>query len=194
MPDIGSVCVYCGSSFGTDPRHRADATRFGRLIGEACLELVYGGGDIGLMGALADAAMESGGRVIGVIPTDLKRAEVAHAGLDELIVVNSMHERKRRMFERADAFVVLPGGVGTLDETLEIITWRQLGLHGKPIVIVDPGGYWQPLIALIEHTIAEGFTGPALRDLFTIVSDVGDVLPAITRLPATAVPDRPDRT
>ncbi len=194
MPDIGSVCVYCGSSFGTDPRHRADATRFGRLIGEACLELVYGGGDIGLMGAVADAAMESGARVVGVIPTDLKRAEVAHEGLDELIVVDSMHERKRCMFERADAFVALPGGVGTLDETLEIITWRQLGLHGKPIVIVDSGDYWQPLIALIEHTIAEGFTGPVLRDLFTIVSDVDDVLPAIARLPATTVPDRPDRT
>jgi len=194
MPDIASICVYCGSSHGTDPRHRADAARFGRQIGEACLELVYGGGDIGLMGTVADAAMEAGGRVTGVIPTDLKRAEVAHAGLDELIVVGSMHERKRVMFERADAFVTLPGGVGTLDETLEIITWRQLGLHGKPIVIVDSGGYWQPLIALIEHTIAAGFTGPALREMFTIVGDVDDVLPAIARIPAPAVPDRPERT
>lgn len=194
MPDIGSLCVYCGSSLGTDPRHRRDAADLGRLIGEACLELVYGGGDIGLMGVLADAAMESGARVTGVIPTELKRAEVAHPGLDELVVVSSMHERKRRMFERADAFVALAGGVGTLDETFEIITWRQLGLHGKPIVIVDGGGYWRPLTDLIAHTISEGFTGPALRDLFTVVGDVAEVLPAIAAMPEPVVPDRPERT
>lgn len=194
MPDIGSLCVYCGSSTGADPRHAREAARFGRLLGDACLELIYGGGKIGLMGILADAALEAGAKVTGIIPTDLKRIELAHAGLDELVVVESMHDRKRRMFERADAFVVLPGGVGTLDETFEIITWRQLGLHGKPIVIVDDGGYWRPLVALIEHTIAGGFTGPALRDLFAVVERVDDVLPAIARMPASIVKSRPEKT
>lgn len=194
MPDIGSLCAYCGSSTGTDPRHAREAARFGRLLGEACLELIYGGGKVGLMGVLADAALEAGAKVTGIIPTDLKRVELAHAGLDELVVVESMHERKRRMFERADAFVVLPGGVGTLDETFEIITWRQLGLHGKPIVIVDDGGYWRPLLALIEHTIAAGFTSPALRDLFAVVERIDDVLPAITAMPASVVKARPERT
>ena len=194
MPDIASLCIYCGSSSGADPRHARAAATLGRLLGEACIELVYGGGNIGLMGIVADAALEAGGRVTGIIPTDLKRIELAHGGLDELVVVESMHERKRRMFERADAFAVLPGGVGTLDETFEIITWRQLGLHGKPIVIIDADGYWRPLIDLIEHTIAAGFTGPAIRDLFIVVDRVEDVLPAINALPETRVTPRPERT
>jgi hypothetical protein len=194
MPDIGSLCVYCGSSSGHDPRHAREAAKFGRILGAACIELVYGGGNIGLMGVVADAALEAGGRVTGVIPTDLKRIELAHGGLDELVVVESMHDRKRRMFERADAFAVLPGGVGTLDETFEIITWRQLGLHGKPIVIVDEGGYWRPLIDLIEHTVQAGFTGPAIRDLFVVVNRVEDVLPAINALPETRVSPRPEKT
>lgn len=194
MPDIASLCIYCGSSSGADPRHARAAATLGRLLGEACIELVYGGGNIGLMGIVADAALEAGGRVTGIIPTDLKRIELAHGGLDELVVVESMHDRKRRMFERADAFAVLPGGVGTLDETFEIITWRQLGLHGKPIVIIDADGYWRPLIDLIEHTIAAGFTGPAIRDLFIVVDRVEDVLPAINALPETRVTPRPDRT
>ncbi len=194
MPDIASLCIYCGSSSGADPRHARAAATLGRLLGEACIELVYGGGNIGLMGIVADAALAAGGRVTGIIPTDLKRIELAHGGLDELVVVESMHERKRRMFERADAFAVLPGGVGTLDETFEIITWRQLGLHGKPIVIIDADGYWRPLIDLIEHTIAAGFTGPAIRDLFIVVDRVEDVLPAINALPETRVTPRPDRT
>ncbi len=194
MPDIGSICVYCGSSTGADPRYRNAARRFGRLIGEACLELVYGGGNIGLMGVLADAALEAGARVTGVIPTDLERVELAHGGLDELVVVDSMHERKRRMFERADAFCALAGGVGTLDETFEIITWRQLGLHGRPIVIVNQDGYWRPLLDLIDHTVAAGFSGPEVRDLFTVVESVDEVLPAIARMPASPTPALPERT
>lgn len=194
MPDIASLCVYCGSSTGTDPRFRANAAILGRLIGESCLELVYGGGNIGLMGVLADAALEAGAKVTGVIPEELERVELAHGALDELIVVGSMHERKRRMFERADAFAVLPGGVGTLDETLEIITWAQLGLHRKPIVIVNDEGYWQPLIDLVEHTIQGGFTGPSLRTLYTVVARVEDVLPTITALPEPALPPHPERT
>jgi uncharacterized protein (TIGR00730 family) len=191
MPDIASLCVYCGSSPGTDPRFRANAATLGRLIGESCLELVYGGGNIGLMGVLADAALEAGAKVTGVIPEELKRAELAHGALDELVVVGSMHERKHRMFERADAFAVLPGGVGTLDETLEIITWAQLGFHRKPVVIVNDGGYWQPLINLVEHTIQGGFTGPSLRALYTVVARVEDVLPTITAMPEPSLPPLP---
>ncbi|MGE0651814.1 MAG: TIGR00730 family Rossman fold protein [Alphaproteobacteria bacterium] len=194
MPDIASLCVYCGSSKGDDDRHAREAAKFGRLLGEACVELVYGGGNIGLMGVLADAALDAGGKVTGIIPTDLKRVELAHRGLDELVVVESMHERKRRMFERADAFAVLPGGVGTLDETFEIITWRQLGLHGKPIVIVNEGGYWQLFLDLIEHTVVSGFTGPGIRDLFAIVDKVEDVLPTIAAMPAAAVTPHPEKT
>lgn len=194
MPDIASLCVYCGSSRGGDDRYAHEAAKLGHLLGKACVELVYGGGNIGLMGVLADAALEAGGKVIGVIPTDLRRVELAHRGLDELVVVESMHERKRRMFERADAFAVLPGGVGTLDEAFEIITWRQLGLHGKPVVIVNDGGYWQTLIDLIEHTVASGFTGPGIRDLFAVVDRVEDVLPAIAAMPATGVRPLPEKT
>ena len=177
MPDIASICVYCGSSHGTDLRHRADAARFGRQIGEACLELVYGGGDIGLMGTVADAAMEAGGRVTGVIPTDLKRAEVAHAGLDELIVVGSMHERKRVMFERADAFVALPGGYGTLEELTEILSFRKLRLHHRGVVLLDLDGYYRGLIQQIERAIAEGFDDAEVRSYLRVTSDPGQVVP-----------------
>ncbi len=194
MAEIRSLCIYCGSKLGHDPRFRDGAARLGRLLAEAGIELVYGGGNIGLMGVAADAALEAGGKVTGIIPRDLKRAEVAHQGLHELVVVDSMHERKRAMFERADAFVALPGGPGTLDETIEIITWRQLRLHDKPVIIVDDGGYWQPLIKLIDHTIAHGFARDTMRGLFTLVDDVDDVLPAIARHPAPKIIDRPART
>jgi hypothetical protein len=194
VADIASICVFCGSALGHDPRHRDGATRLGRLLGEACVELVYGGGNIGLMGVLADAALDAGGKVVGVIPRELERVELAHGGLHELVVVDSMHERKRRMFERADAFVALPGGLGTLDETFEIVTWRQLGLHGKPVVIVDDGGYWRPLIALIDHIVAHGYARESVRGLFTVVSDVAEVLPALARMPEPRIPSRPART
>lgn len=192
MEGIGSVCVYCGSSLGHDTRFRETAATFGRLIAEAGIELVYGGGNIGLMGVTADGALQAGGRVTGIIPEGLKRAELAHQNLHELLVVDSMHARKRTMFERADAFVVLPGGPGTLDETIEIITWRQLGLHGKPVVILDDGGYWQPLIKLLEHTISQGFAREDFRRLFTLVTDVEEVLPALARLGPPHVGARPE--
>lgn len=193
MGQIRSICIYCGSSSGHDARFRLSAAELGRRIGEAGIDLVYGGGNIGLMGVVADAALAAGGRVIGVIPEDLKDAELAHPGLHELVVVTSMHERKRAMFERAEAFVALPGGPGTLDEIIEIITWRQLRLHGKPVVIVDDGGYWQPLIGLIDHSIQHGFARVSLRGLFTVVERAEDVLPVLARLPAAPVADRPDR-
>ncbi len=142
------------------------------------MRLIFGGGNIGLMGALADAALAAGGSVTGVIPDRLKNREVAHPDLTELIVVDSMHERKLRMFQLADAFVVLAGGLGTLDETFEIITWRQLGLHDKPIVLVDEAGYWTPLLCLIDHVVASGFAGRGVARLFTVVERVDDVFDA----------------
>jgi uncharacterized protein (TIGR00730 family) len=193
LAEIRSVCVYCGSSLGHDPRHRATAAQFGETLAAAKIELVYGGGNIGLMGVLADAAIGGGGRVTGIIPEDLKRAELAHEGLDDLVTVSSMHERKRQMFERADAFVALPGGPGTLDETIEIITWRQLHLHGKPLVILNEGDYWRPLLDLFDHTIAGGFARESFRQLFLVVDRVEDVLPALATYRAPEIPDRPER-
>ena len=193
MADIGSICIYCGSSLGHDSRFREGAATLGRLIAEAGVELVFGGARIGLMGVLADAALGAGGRVIGVMPHDLKWAELAHQGLHELIVVKSMHDRKRIMFERSDAFVALPGGFGTLDETFEIITWKQIGLHDKPIVLVDNDGYWKPLGALLDHVIAEGFARPEARTLFTVVESAGAVLPALAALPEPAIRGEPER-
>ncbi len=193
MADIGSICIYCGSSLGHDSRFREGAATLGRLIAEAGVELIYGGANIGLMGIAADAALAAGGRVIGVMPHDLKWAELAHQGLHELIVVKSMHDRKRIMFERSDAFVALPGGFGTLDETFEIITWKQIGLHDKPIVLVDNDGYWKPLGALLDHVIAEGFARPEARTLFTVVESAGAVLPALAALPEPAIRGEADR-
>jgi uncharacterized protein (TIGR00730 family) len=180
---LSRLCVYCASSARVDARYRDAATMLGRLAAEAEVEIVYGGGRVGLMGLLADAALAAGGRVTGIIPSHLYEREVGHAGLSELIVVASMHERKQRMFELADAFVTLPGGLGTLDETIEIMTWKQLGLHDKPIVIVDIAGYWAPFTALVDNAIAAGFTTPAARQYFRVVPRVEDVLPVIAALP-----------
>lgn len=193
MAVINAVCVYCGSSPGRDSHHGDAARLFGRALAEAGIDLIYGGGRIGLMGELASAALEAGGRVVGIIPESLKRSEVAHDRLDRLDVVDSMHERKRRMFECADAFVVLPGGPGTLDETLEILTWRQLRLHDKPILLVNHRGYWQPLLDLIAHTIEQGFARPSLLDLFIVVPEIDDVLETLQRLPEPRPIDHSDR-
>jgi uncharacterized protein (TIGR00730 family) len=177
------LCVYCASSSRVDARYREAAAALGRIAAVAGVEIVYGGGRVGLMGLLADAALAAGGRVTGVIPSHLYEREVGHAGLSELVVVGSMHERKQRMFELADAFVTLPGGLGTLDETIEIMTWKQLGLHDKPLIIVDIAGYWAPFAALVEHAIVAGFTTAAARHYFNVVPRVEDVLPVIAALP-----------
>lgn len=182
------LCVYCGSSDGVGAAYRAAATRLGTMLAEAGIELVYGGGRVGLMGRVADAALAAGGRVTGVIPSHLHDREVGHTGISHMIVVGSMHERKQRMFEIADGFVVLPGGLGTLDETIEMITWRQLGLHDKPVIIVDVAAYWAPLRALIEHIIAQAFAGAAVRDFFRFVAHVEDVLPTLAALPQPTAP------
>src|SRR3954447_22910033 len=180
MPQIRSLCVYCGSSGAVDEKYRAAATELGGRLAAAGIELVYGGGRIGLMGLLADAALAGGGRVVGVIPERLRDAELAHQGATELLIAASMHDRKRLMAERADAFAVLPGGTGTLDETFEILTWRQLGLHDNAIFLVDVAGYWRPLIALLDHITAQGFApsfGPQTLRILPSVSALMAELP-----------------
>lgn len=165
------VCIYCGSSPGHDPVHADAARALGRLIAERGLGLVYGGGRVGLMGLIADSALAAGGEVIGVIPQRLVDAEVAHLGLSTLEVVDSMHHRKARMAELADAFIALPGGFGTLDELFEILTWAQLGLHGKPCGLLDVNGYFAPLVAWADQAVAAGFVRPRHRDLLMVDDD-----------------------
>ena len=193
MATVRSLSVFCGSSTGINGRHREAAAALGTILAEERVELVYGGARIGLMGVLADAALGAGGRVVGVMPENLKSRELAHPGIDDMRVVASMHARKQKMFEISDACAVLPGGFGTLDETFEIITWKQIGLHDKPIVLVDSDGYWKPLSALLDHVIAEGFARPDDRTLFTVVEGAGDVLPALAALPEAAIRGDPDR-
>lgn len=171
-----SVCVFCGSRYGADPRYRAAALRLGELAGAAGLRVIYGGGRVGLMGTVADASIGASAEVTGLIPARLLEREVGHGAITELVVTRDMFERKAQMIERADAFVILPGGLGTLDELLEVVTLRQLGYHDKPIVIVNLGGYWDPYIALVERVIEEGFAEPSVRQLFTVVGEVDDAL------------------
>jgi uncharacterized protein (TIGR00730 family) len=183
MASITSVCVYCGSSSRGAQGHRDAAARLGALFAESGIQLVYGGGRVGLMGIMADAALARGGRVIGVIPQHLQDYEIGHAGVTELLVVESMHVRKQRMFELADAFAILPGGLGTLEEAFEMITWKQLGMHDKPIVIVDVEGYWEPLRKLIDAVIDGRYAAPETKRLFTVVETVDEVLEAFAALP-----------
>ena len=179
MQQVTRLCVYCGSALGHDPRYPAAARELGLALAAAGIELVFGGGRVGLMGVVADAVLAGGGRVVGVIPDRLRAAELAHKGVTELVIAGSMHDRKRMMAERADAFAVLPGGIGTLDETFEILTWRQLGLHDKPIFLVDVVGYWQPLRELFDHLVAHGFTGALVPGLVKIVPSIADLITAL---------------
>jgi uncharacterized protein (TIGR00730 family) len=181
MPRLKSVCVYCGSSNRGPRRHQDAAYELGHRLADAGIDLVFGGGRVGLMGRLADGALTAGGKVTGVIPEHLIRAEVGHARVTHLVVTKSMHERKAAMFRLADAFVILPGGPGTLDEFFEIVTWRQLRLHDKPIVLVDLGGYWRPLLRLIEHIIGQGYARPRFRRLFGVVSTVDAAILALKK-------------
>ena len=183
MTKISSLCVFCGSKTGQDPAHGAAAQRLGELMAARGVTLVYGGGRIGLMGIVADAVLAGGGRVIGVIPEFLKDLEVGNDSVSEQIVTESMHERKTRMFELADGFVVLPGGLGTLDETLEIVTWKQLRIHSKPVVVLNSGGYWSALSDLVRSTIDGGFAHPAVEELFTVVDAADDVFKALAAQP-----------
>jgi uncharacterized protein (TIGR00730 family) len=174
------VAVFCGSSLGRESRYAAAAADFGRRLAEAGVGIVYGGASVGLMGVLADAALAAGGEVIGVIPGGLFAAEVPHQGLTQLQVVGSMHERKAAMASLADAFAALPGGLGTLDELFEILTWRQLGLHAKPVALVDSARFWNPLAALLDGLTAAGFVPAAARDALVNVADADEFLRLFT--------------
>lgn len=190
---VTSVCVYCGSSNGESEGLRTAAAEFGGILAKKGVRLVYGGGNVGLMGIIADAVMAGGGAVTGVIPHFLDEAERAHLTVTELIRVDSMHERKTAMFERSDAFVALPGGLGTLDEIIEVITWRQLRLHDKPILFADLEGYWQPLRALIDAAVAAGFASSSVHRLYDMVDRVGAILPALDAAQARAARAQSER-
>jgi uncharacterized protein (TIGR00730 family) len=183
-----SICVFCGARFGTDPAAGEVARGLGRLLAERGITLVYGGGGVGLMGLVANAALDGGGKVIGVIPRFLLQREAGHPDLHETVVVETMHQRKLQMFERSDAFVVLPGGIGTLEELFEVLSWRTLGLHGKPIVIVDQGGYWEPLAALLRSIVGRGFAEPGHLDHVAFVRELSEILPAIEAMPRDSGP------
>src|SRR5882757_2780063 len=184
MRNIRRLCVYCGSSGAVDERYREAARELGARLAAARIGLVYGGGRVGLMGLLADAVLAAGGEVTGIIPSRLRDAELAHTGVTELVVVDSMHVRKRLMAEKADAFAILPGGIGTLDEFFEIVSWRQLSLHDKPILLVDIGDYWAPLRALLDHIVVNGFARPQTRGFVHVVPSVSALMAALSKEPA----------
>jgi uncharacterized protein (TIGR00730 family) len=183
MRNIQRLCVYCGSAGAVGEKYRAAATELGTRLAAAGIGLVYGGGRVGLMGLLADAALASRGEVTGIIPARLRDAESAHLGVTELVVVDSMHDRKRVMAERADAFAILPGGIGTLDEMFEILSWKQLELHDKPIFLVDIAGYWEPLRTLFDHIVAKGFARRETQGLVQVVSTVAALITALATEP-----------
>ena len=178
------ICVFCGSNRGARPEYAGAARAVAAALVRDDLTLVYGGGRVGLMGLLADAVLTAGGKVSGVIPTRLLQAEVVHPGVSEMVVVGSMHDRKRLMAEKADAFAVLPGGIGTLDELFETLSWKQLKLHDKPILVVDIGGYWAPLRALLDHIVVNGFARPHTCEFVHVVPSVSALMAALSEPPA----------
>lgn len=179
MSKLASVCVFCGSSPGIDPGYRSVAFETGRLLASRGISMVYGGGSVGLMGAVADGALEMGGRVVGVIPHGLANRERMHAGATEMLLVDTMHTRKATMADLADAFVALPGGMGTLEEFTEIFTWGQLGIHHKPFGLLNVNGFWDPFVALIDHMVSQGFLPPEHRALVCVESDANELLNAL---------------
>lgn len=190
---VQNICVYCGSAAGHNSRFAFETERLGQLLAEAGIRLVYGGGAVGLMGILARSVLRHGGAVLGIIPGFLRDREVALHGLTDLIVTDSMHERKQAMFEQSDAFVALPGGIGTLEETVEMMTWMQLGQHRKPIIVANLDGFWEPFTALLAHMQSEGFLHPPIngRRLYQAVDTVEAILPAIEADAAEPVPAAP---
>jgi uncharacterized protein (TIGR00730 family) len=181
MAALQRVCVFCGSKHGRQTGYTMAARKTGRVLAERGIGVVYGGGDVGLMGEVADAALEAGGEVTGVIPSFMVGQEVAHAGLTRLDVVDSMHERKARMAELADAFVALPGGWGTLEELFEVVTWAQLGLHAKPVGLLDVGGFFDDLLQFLDRAVAEGFVTEAHRGLLVADDDIERLLDTMAR-------------
>jgi uncharacterized protein (TIGR00730 family) len=186
MTAIRSLAVFCGSRVGVNPIYACAGRELGQGLGRAGIRLVYGGGRIGIMGIVADAVLDAGGTVLGVIPEFLTQLEVAHERATEMVVTDTMHTRKTRLYEESDAFLVMPGGLGTFDEAFEIITWRQLGLHDKPIVLCNVAGSVGPLVATIDHAISEGFADPACRKLFEVIEGVPAVLERLETLPPGA--------
>jgi uncharacterized protein (TIGR00730 family) len=187
---IRSVAVFCGARTGVDPAHAEAARKLGAALAEAGMTLIYGGGGIGLMGEVARAAVEAGGRVRGVIPEFLTRIERPYDALTELEITGSMHTRKTRMYELADAFVTLSGGLGTLDETVEVLTWRQLNLHDKPIIVLDVAGWARPFVALLDSIIDQGFAAESHRRLISVAAGVDEAMALLGRAPVsdTAAP------
>ena len=193
MPNsVHSICVFCGSSFGTSPAYAETAAAFGRELARRGLSLVYGGGNIGLMGVLAKAAHEAGAKVIGVIPKKLAEL-VDQPELAELFVTDDMHGRKAKMAELADAFVALPGGTGTFEELFEAWTWRQIGYHGKPVGLLDVDGYWQPLLAMLRHTAEQGFMRKELLADLVVETETAALIEALVLHPALALAKLPER-
>src|ERR1700761_2929432 len=184
MTPIRSVAVFCGSRVGVNPVYACAGRALGHALGSAGIRLVYGGGRIGIMGVVADAVLAAGGTVLGVIPEFLTQLEVAHERATEMEVTETMHTRKTRLYEESDAFLIMPGGLGTFDEALEIIPWRQLRLHDKPILLCNVAGWAEPLVATIEQAIAQGFADPNCRRLFEVVADVPALLERLKTLPA----------
>ena len=179
--NIKSVCVYCGSAFGNDEAYKTAAHDLGQVLAGAGLRLVYGGGGVGLMGETARAVNAAGGKVLGIMPQFLRRREILYDDVETRVVAN-MHERKMMMFEESDAFVVVPGGVGTLEEVIELLSWRRLDLHKKPIIFLNTNNFWAPFFALIEHTQKAGFTPDSFSQTYVSVDTVEEVLPAIMEL------------
>lgn len=191
-PDrFDSVCVFCGSSDAADPALLDAASELGRALAAENLALIYGGGGVGLMGACARAAHEAGGKVLGIIPHFLKERE-RRLDVVETVVVASMHERKMMMFERSDAFVVLPGGIGTLEEVVELLSWRRLDLHGKPVVFYNPNGFWEPLFKLFQHTVDEHLTPPSFMHSWVAVDEIEKIIPALRGAAPTGPDAAPD--
>lgn len=193
MSPITSLCVYCGSSRGINPAFVPLARELGKQMAERRIRLVYGGGRVGLMGACADGVMAHGGEVIGIIPQHLQDREIGHAGLTELKVVDNMHTRKRMMFDHSDAFIVLPGGLGTLEEFFEVVTWRQLGMHDKPIIVLNADGYWDNLVGMIDRIIDDGFAQASARQYFSVVNSIGRLFDLLAAPAETQEPDHPER-
>ena len=179
MTGISALCDYCGSSNHVAPGYLEAARRVGLEAAARGIGIVFGGGRVGMMGAVAEGALEAGGEVIGIIPNHLQEQEVGHDGLTRLEIVDSMHVRKMRMFELSDAFCALPGGLGTLDETFEIVTWKQLGLHDAPVLLVNLDGYWDPLLEMVAHQAEAGFVRPQHRQLFQVVDGIEALFEAL---------------
>lgn len=190
-PEKRTLCVFCGARNEVAAAHLEMGTKVGEAIAQSNLRLVFGGANCGMMGAVANAAMQNNGEVIGVFPHHLRTHEAEHKGITETIIVGSMHERKKLMFDLSDMFVILPGGFGTMDEMFEILTWRQIGLHQKPVFIFNHQGYWNPLIVMMEHIIEQQFARPINREFYQIFDTLGELMTAMNETPLEKILPNP---